>query len=196
MRIVFCVAAAALVLGGCAGGSSRGYSVSGGLTRSSKGLSLSRGGLDSFERGYSKRRSYKRRSSRRRRYRPPTTAEKKAIVGAVKVHARRAGVPERTGLAVVRQESAFNKKATGGVGEIGLMQIKCETARSVGYYGSCAGLYDPDTNLKYGMRYLKKALNRGSVGYYNSGIHAKRLPRQAQKYAREVKAKQAEMAGL
>ena len=195
MRIVFCVAAAALVLGGCAGGSGRGSSVSDELTRSSKGLALSRGGWDDTERGYSKRRSYRRRSSRRR-YRLPSTAEKKAIVTAVKAHARKAGVPERTGLAVVRQESAFNRKATGGVGEIGLMQIKCETARSVGYYGSCAGLYDVDTNLKFGMRYLKKALNRGSVGYYNSGIHAKRLPHRARRYAREVNAKEAEMAGL
>lgn len=196
MRIVFCAAAAALILGGCSGGANQGYSVSDELTRSSSGLSLSRGGWAGSERGYSKRRSYKRRAKKRRRYRLPSSEEKRAIVTAVKAHARRAGVPERTGLAVVRQESSFNRKATGGVGEIGLMQIKCETARSVGYYGSCAGLYDTDTNLKYGMRYLKKALNRGSVGYYNSGIHAKRLPRMAQKYAREVRAKEAEMAGL
>jgi soluble lytic murein transglycosylase-like protein len=52
--------------------------------------------------------------------------------------------------------------------------------------GLCKALYNPDTNLRYGMRYLRKALNRGSVGYYNAGIHAKRLPRAAKKYARQV----------
>ncbi len=111
-----------------------------------------------------------------------------AIVAKVKAHARAAGVPVATALAVVRQESGFRPHVTGSAGEIGLMQLKCQTARGIGYTGSCKGLYNPDTNLRIGMRYLRKALNRGSVGFYNAGIHAKRLPKAAKKYANSVAA--------
>jgi soluble lytic murein transglycosylase-like protein len=104
----------------------------------------------------------------------------------VTAHARAAGVPVSTALAVVKQESGLRAHVTGSAGEIGLMQIKCQTARGIGFKGSCKALYDADTNLRYGMKYLRMALNRGSVGYYNAGIHAKRLPKAARKYARQV----------
>jgi len=110
-----------------------------------------------------------------------------AIVSAIRRHAKKAGVPGRVGLAIVRQESNFRPRARGRAGEIGLMQLKCSTARGMGYRGSCAGLYKVSTNLTYGMRYLRKALKRGSVAYYNAGIGAKRLPARARKYARQVK---------
>jgi soluble lytic murein transglycosylase-like protein len=109
-----------------------------------------------------------------------------AIIAAVKAHARSAGVPVSVALAVVRQESGFNPRATGSVGEIGLMQLKCTTARGMGYRGSCRGLYDVSTNLRFGMRYLRMALNRGSVGFYNAGVGAKRLPHAARRYAAAV----------
>jgi soluble lytic murein transglycosylase-like protein len=109
-----------------------------------------------------------------------------SIVAAVHSHARAAGVPVSVALAVVRQESGFNPNATGSAGEIGLMQLKCSTAKGIGYRGSCRGLYHVSTNLHYGMRYLRMALNRGSVGYYNAGIGAKRLPHGARRYALSV----------
>ena len=111
---------------------------------------------------------------------------KSALVAKVRAHARAAGVPPKTAVAVVRQESGFRPDATGRAGEIGLMQLKCRTARSVGFRGHCRALYDPETNLRYGMRYLRKALKRGSVAYYNAGIHAKRLPKTALAYADKV----------
>lgn len=109
-----------------------------------------------------------------------------AIRSKVAAHARAAGVPVAVALSVVQQESGFRPHVTGGAGEIGLMQLKCQTARGIGFKGSCKALYNPDTNLRYGMRYLRRALNRGSVGYYNAGIHAKRLPKAAKKYANQV----------
>ena len=42
-------------------------------------------------------------------------------------------------------------------GEVGLMQIKYQTARGLGYTGTRAALYDPATNLEWGMRYLSGA---------------------------------------
>jgi len=126
------------------------------------------------------RKTGKRRAARRIRGGRP------AIVAAVRRHARAAGVPVRVALSVVQQESSFRPRARGRAGEIGLMQLKCSTARGMGYRGSCGGLYKVSTNLKYGMRYLRKALRRGSVAYYNAGIGAKRLPRAARRYARQV----------
>ena len=37
------------------------------------------------------------------------------------------------------------------------MQIKPATARMMGYSGSTNGLFDPETNIKFGMKYLAKA---------------------------------------
>lgn len=126
------------------------------------------------------------RHTSKRRARRGYSKARPSIVAAVRRHARAAGVPVRVGLAVVRQESNFRPGVTGRAGEIGLMQLKCSTARGMGYRGSCRGLYKVSTNLKYGMKYLRKALRRGSVAYYNAGLGAKRLPRAARKYARQV----------
>jgi len=117
------------------------------------------------------------------------TRQRPVILAKIEVHATGAGVPVDTALAVVLQESSFRPNVTGAAGEIGLMQLKCQTARGIGYKGSCGELYDPDTNLHYGLRYLRKALNRGSVAYYNAGIYAKKLPEAALDYADSVETK-------
>ena len=71
-------------------------------------------------------------------------------------HAAENGVPFALADAVVRIESRYNPSVQHG-GAIGLMQIKHQTARGVGYAGSAAGLQNPDTNLRYGMKYLAQA---------------------------------------
>ncbi len=114
---------------------------------------------------------------------------RQVILAKIHVHAEGADVPIDTALAVVLQESSFRPNVTGVAGEIGLMQLKCQTARGIGYKGTCYDLYDPDTNLHYGLRYLRKALNRGSVAYYNAGIYAKKLPEAAKDYADSVEVK-------
>jgi soluble lytic murein transglycosylase-like protein len=133
-----------------------------------------------------KKKFYKKRSKKRSHRRHARRASP-AIIASVKSHARAAGVPVSVALALVRHESGFNPRATGRAGEIGLMQIKCQTARGMGYRGSCRGLYNTSTNLRYGMRYLKLALRRGGVGYYNAGVYAKRLPKAARRYAIAVR---------
>mgnify|MGYP001553819248 CR=1 FL=1 len=114
---------------------------------------------------------------------------RQVILEKIHVHAEGADVPIDTALAVVLQESSFRPNVTGSAGELGLMQLKCQTARAIGYKGTCDDLYDPDTNLYYGLRYLRKALNRGSVAYYNAGIYAKKLPKAAKHYADSVEIK-------
>lgn len=103
------------------------------------------------------------------------------------------GVPVSLARAVVRIESNYRATARGRAGEIGLMQIKPSTARAMGYSGSTKGLYDPETNLKYGMKYLAMAhkLGGGSVCgtilKYNAGHGAKRMNRVSARYCARVK---------
>lgn len=100
------------------------------------------------------------------------------IVAMVSSAASAAGVPLAIALAVVRHESGYRANARGRAGEIGLMQIKYATARGMGYAGSAAGLYDPSTNLTFGMRYLRTALDRGGSGcsgiaLYQRGVYGR-----------------------
>ncbi len=103
------------------------------------------------------------------------------------------GVPVALATAVVGVESNFRANARGSAGEIGLMQIKPTTARMMGYTGSAKGLYDPDTNIKYGMKYLAKAHQLGggdtcgTILRYNAGHGAKRMNRISAAYCAKVK---------
>ena len=57
---------------------------------------------------------------------------------------------------VVRRESGYNPRARNGP-YWGLMQIRVDTARSMGFYGKPADLLDADTNLRYAAKYLAGA---------------------------------------
>jgi soluble lytic murein transglycosylase-like protein len=124
---------------------------------------------------------------------PKPAAGKSRIHKLVGKHARAAGVPVALALAVVQVESNFNPRARGSAGEIGLMQIKPATARGIGYKGSVKGLYNPDTNLAWGMKYLAEArrLGGGSVCgtilKYNAGHYAKRMNKTSSRYCGKVK---------
>ncbi len=71
-------------------------------------------------------------------------------------HAQLNGVPEALVRRVVMRESRYNPRAVNH-GALGLMQIKYATARAMGSTGSPAGLFDPETNLTYAVRYLAGA---------------------------------------
>lgn len=59
--------------------------------------------------------------------------------------------------AVVFVESGYNAATIGGVGEIGLMQVRPETAAMLGFRGSPAELAEPEINIHYGVVYLSRA---------------------------------------
>ncbi|MDJ0931144.1 transglycosylase SLT domain-containing protein [Breoghania sp.] len=102
------------------------------------------------------------------------------------------GVPVRLARAVIRIESSFNARAHGGAGEIGLMQIKPATARGIGYRGPIKALYDPATNLEWGMRYLAKAHQLasgdtyGTILRYSAGHYARRMNPVSKRYCHRV----------
>ena len=110
----------------------------------------------------------------------------------IKKYARKEGVPISLARAVVRVESNYRASARGAAGEVGLMQIKPSTARGMGYSGSTKALYNPETNIRWGMKYLGKAhqLGNGStcgtILKYNAGHGAKRMNKVSSRYCAKV----------
>ena len=108
-------------------------------------------------------------------------------------HAAKHGIPVSLARAVVRIESNYRVNARGRAGEIGLMQIKPSTARMMGYSGSAKGLYDPETNIRWGMAYLAQAHKLGggdtcgTILRYNAGHGATRMNKVSAAYCTKVK---------
>ena len=103
------------------------------------------------------------------------------------------GVPVSLAHAVIRVESNYRVNARGSAGEVGLMQIKPSTARGLGYSGSIKSLYNPETNIKFGMKYLGMAhklgggTTCGTILKYNAGHGAKRMNKISAAYCSKVK---------
>ena len=57
---------------------------------------------------------------------------------------------------VVQRESGYNPRARNGP-YMGLMQILPQTASTMGFHGDLTDLLDAETNLRYGVRYLRGA---------------------------------------
>lgn len=111
----------------------------------------------------------------------------------IRQHALNNNVPVDLAHAVIRAESNYNKNALGRAGEIGLMQIKLSTARGLGYHGTAKGLYEPNTNIEYGMKYLGKATALGegdtctTLLKYNAGHNAKKMNNATTRYCSKIK---------
>ncbi|WP_375610489.1 MULTISPECIES: lytic transglycosylase domain-containing protein [unclassified Bartonella] len=107
--------------------------------------------------------------------------------------ANKYNIPVNLAHAVVKVESNYKAGIKGAAGEIGLMQIKPSTARGLGFSGSVQDLYDPATNLEYGMRYLARAYKLsggstcGTILKYNAGHAAKKMNSISAKYCAKVK---------
>lgn len=110
----------------------------------------------------------------------------------IEKYATKFGVSVALADAVVRVESNYDPKARGSAGEVGLMQIKPATARMMGYSGSAKGLYDPETNIRYGMKYLAAAQDLGdgttcgTILKYNAGHGAERMNPVSKRYCGKV----------
>jgi len=108
-------------------------------------------------------------------------------------YAAEAGLPETLVRAVVRVESDWDQSMTGLAGEIGLMQIKPETARLMGFDGDADELYDPETNIRFGVRYLAEAWRRADGDLcrtalkYNGGHNANKMTDAANHYCDKLR---------
>jgi soluble lytic murein transglycosylase-like protein len=88
------------------------------------------------------------------------------------------GIEPELAFRLVRVESQFNERATSPVGAVGLTQLMLPTARYFQKGITREQLYDRDTNLRIGFRYLRTLVreNKGNVQLallvYNRGPQA------------------------
>ncbi|PPD43379.1 MAG: lytic transglycosylase [Methylocystis sp.] len=83
-------------------------------------------------------------------------AGKEALHARIAHFARLYDIPESLIHRSVRRESNYNPGARNGP-YWGLMQIRHDTAKGMGYRGPAHGLLDADTNLTYAVPYLANA---------------------------------------
>jgi soluble lytic murein transglycosylase-like protein len=74
----------------------------------------------------------------------------------VEAYAKTYKIPSRLIHRIIKRESNYNPRAYRA-GNYGLMQIKLQTARSMGYRGPPEGLLDAGTNLMFAVKYLRGA---------------------------------------
>ncbi|WAJ27000.1 lytic transglycosylase domain-containing protein [Antarcticirhabdus aurantiaca] len=123
-----------------------------------------------------------------------------AIDALIEKHARENGIPPALAYGFVRVESRYNPSAKGS-GVYGLSQIKPSTARGLGFSGPTTALFDPDTNLRYGMRYLAGAWQKGggdvcmAAMKYKGGHRATRMTKSTLSYCAAVKREMAKVSG-
>lgn len=142
--------------------------------------------------GDSKGRAKTSRTSRSERTPLAAPAGSDGLRQLVARHAAANGVPFALADAVVRIESRYNPRAANA-GNYGLMQIRHQTARGVGYNGGAAGLLDADTNARYAMKYLGQAYKLAggdtcrTVMKYQSGHMATRMSGANRTYCAKVR---------
>ena len=94
-------------------------------------------------------------------------------------YSQKCRVPEHLIYAVIRTESKFDSTAESGAGALGLMQMMPDTFSwltndRLGDRFSTGMLYDPETNIKYGVYYLSWLYDRygdwdAALAAYNAG---------------------------
>jgi soluble lytic murein transglycosylase-like protein len=93
---------------------------------------------------------------------------------------------------VITIESGYKHLVRNG-NAVGLMQIVPATARGLGYRGNAVGLFDPEINIKYGVKYLALAyqLSHGdlckTLMRYQSGHDARRMNAANRAYCAKAK---------
>lgn len=127
----------------------------------------------------------------KRRGRPEAVAVDGALRSLVMRYAAENEIPFSLADAVVRIESRYDSGARNGP-HVGLTQISVQTAQSMGYKGSASGLLDPETNLRYGLKYLAQAHKLaggdtcGTILRYQAGHRARTMTGAARAYCAKV----------
>ena len=113
--------------------------------------------------------------------RPSLSRGRGEVVAMIRGMAPRYGVPVWFALRIAKIESGYNPRARGRAGELGVFQLKCATARGIGYSGHCSGLLNARTGVQYGLKHLSLAIrsSRGNLklaaSKHNGGLGRKRL---------------------
>jgi hypothetical protein len=116
-----------------------------------------------------------------------------ALVEMVRKEAAARGLPPAVAEAVAQIESGYDPTVLGGVGEIGLMQIRPSTAAMLGHAGGAAELFDPSTNVRFAVGYLAGAWKLAAgdlcrtLMKYRAGHNSERMSALSVEYCRRAK---------
>jgi soluble lytic murein transglycosylase-like protein len=120
----------------------------------------------------------KRQKSRRAQVTPATTDR---VVGLIKDLAPQYGVPTWFALRIAKVESGYNPNTRGAAGEYGVYQMKCATAKGIGFSGNCSELLNASTNIRVGLKHLSIAMKlsggnlKMAASKHNGGLGRKKL---------------------
>ena len=78
----------------------------------------------------------KKRSKSRKAQVTPASTDR--VVGLIKNMAPQYGVPTWFALRIAKVESGYNPNTRGAAGEYGVYQMKCATAKGIGFSGNCS----------------------------------------------------------
>ncbi|WP_119271737.1 lytic transglycosylase domain-containing protein [Taklimakanibacter deserti] len=112
---------------------------------------------------------------------PIREADEVRIAEIIREIAPSYGVPIWFALRIAEVESGYNPYALGRAGEIGVYQLKCQTARGMGFEGDCSNLTDARTNVSWGLKHLSLAIAlsggnlRLAASKHNAGLGRKSL---------------------
>ena len=136
-------------------------------------------------------RSIKRKSTRRAtasiRVKSPRTGSARggggggSVAAMIKSMAPTYGVPTWFALKIAKVESNYNPNIRGAAGEYGVYQLKCATAKGIGFSGNCSALLNPRINVQYGLVHLSMAMksSRGNLrlaaSKHNGGLGRKTM---------------------
>ena len=128
----------------------------------------------------------KHKSRKHRPHRQRTThsvaampGQSRHVVSLISSMAPAQGVPAWFALRIARVESNYNPRLRGAAGEYGVFQLKCATAKGIGFRGNCSALLDPRVNVQYGVKHLALAMksSRGNMrlaaSKHNGGLGRK-----------------------
>ena len=107
---------------------------------------------------------------------PASNAAQGHVISLIQAMAPAQGVPTWFALRIARVESNYNPRMRGAAGEYGVFQMKCATAKGIGFSGNCAALLDPRTNIHWGLRHLALAIGasdgnlRLAASKHNGGL--------------------------
>jgi soluble lytic murein transglycosylase-like protein len=110
-------------------------------------------------------------------------ANRQRVVALITSMAPRYGVPTWFALKIARIESSYNPNARGAAGEYGVYQLKCATARGIGFRGNCGALLNASTNVQFGLKHLSMAVrsSRGNLrlaaSKHNGGLGRRSIVR-------------------
>lgn len=89
-----------------------------------------------------------------------SNASQAQVVSLIKAMAPAQGVPTWFALRIAHVESNYNAHMRGSAGEYGVFQMKCATAKDIGFRGNCGALLDARTNIQWGLRHLAIAIGK------------------------------------